>query len=124
MMSKLFDHPRHPLGSKARVLLASVYGPYAQDDGVGSRLINPMELYHNQVTRVQQAYSLRTFQRSWGLMLIQVNVQAPCTLLDFPSEDRFVEEIKNNQYDIPSIDTNRAVWVYNTRSKGLLQSEA
>ncbi len=71
------DHPRHPLGSKARVLLASVFGPYAQDDGVGSRLINPMELYHNQVTRVQQAYSLRTFQRSWGLMLIQANLETP-----------------------------------------------
>ena len=27
-------------------------------------------------------------------MLIQVNLQAPCTLLDFPSEERFVEEIK------------------------------
>ena len=103
------DHPRHPLGSKARVLLTSVFGPYAQDDGVGSRLINPMELYHNQVTRVQQAYSLRTFQRSWGLMLIQANLETPCTMLDFPSEERFVEEIKNNTYDvvgISSIQTN------------------
>ncbi len=103
------SHPRHPLGSKARVLLASVFGPYAVDDGVGSRLINPMELYHNQVTRVQQAYSLRTFQRSWGLMLIQANVEAPCTLLDFPSEQRFVDELQQNQYDIvgiSSIQTN------------------
>lgn len=103
------DHPRHPLGCRARVLLASVFGPYAQDDGVGSRLINPMELYHNQVTRVQQAYSLRTFQRSWGLMLIQANLETPCTMLDFASEERFVEEIKNNDYDvvgISSIQTN------------------
>lgn len=109
MMSKLPSHPRHPLGSQARILLTSVFGPYAQDDGVGSRLINPMELYHNQVTRVQQAYSLRTFQRSWGLMLIQANVKAPCTLLDFPSEQRFLEEIKCNHYDvvgISSIQTN------------------
>ncbi len=103
------DHPQHPLRSQARVLLASVFGPYALDDPSGSRLINPMELYHNQVTRVQQAYSLRTFQRSWGLMLIQVNLQAPCTLLDFPSEKRFIEEIKRNRYDvvgISSIQTN------------------
>lgn len=103
------NHPRHPLGSKARVLLTSVFGPYAVDDGVGSRLINPMELYHNQVTRVQQAYSLRTFQRSWGLMLIQANIDAPCTLLDFPSEQRFVEELQGNPYDIigiSSIQTN------------------
>ncbi len=108
MSESAANHPRHPRGSQARVLLASVFGPYAQDDA-GSRLINPMELYHNQVTRVQQAYSLRMFQRSWGLMLIQVNLKAPCTLLDFPSEQRFIEEIKRNQYDvvgISSIQTN------------------
>ena len=103
------DHPVHPLGTRARVLLASVFGPYAQDDGFGSRLINPMELYHNQVTRVQQAFSLRTFHRSWGLMLIQVNLKSPCTLLDFPTQDRFLEELKTKQYDvigISSIQTN------------------
>jgi len=58
------DHPSHLKGTKARVLLASVFGPYAQDDAYGSRLINPMELYHNQITRVQQSFSLRTFNRS------------------------------------------------------------
>ena len=42
---------RHPKGSRARVLLTSVFGPYAQDDEYGSRAVNPMELYHNQVTR-------------------------------------------------------------------------
>jgi hypothetical protein len=56
----------HPLGTKARVLLASAFGPYAQDDEYGSRLINPMELYHNQVTRVEGPFSLRMFHRSWG----------------------------------------------------------
>ncbi len=99
------NHPTHPLGSKARVLLTSVFGPYAQDDAYGSRLINPMELYHNQVTRVQEAFSLRTFNRSWGLMLIQVNLQAPCTLLDFPTEERFLKELKTEQYDIIGISS-------------------
>ena len=47
------DVPQHPLGSKAKVLFTSVFGPYAQDDEFGSRKLNPMELYHNQVTRVQ-----------------------------------------------------------------------
>lgn len=98
-------HPRHPLGSEAQVLLASVFGPYAQDDATGSRRINPMELYHNQVTRVQQGFSLRTFNRSWGLMLIQVNLQAPCVLLDFPTEARFVEELKSRRYDVIGISS-------------------
>ena len=99
------DYPVHPLRSQARVLLLSVFGPYAQDDQYGSRLINPMELYHNQVTRVQHAFSFRSFNRSWGLMLIQVNLKAPCTLLDFPSEERFIEEIKTRQYDVIGISS-------------------
>jgi len=99
------DCPVHPLRSQARVLLVSVFGPYAQDDQYGSRVINPMELFHNQVTRVQGAFSFRSFYRSWGLMLIQVNLQAPCTLLDFPSEKRFVEEIKSREYDVIGISS-------------------
>ena len=76
----------HPLGSRAKVLLSSVFGPYAQDDQYGSRAMNPMELYHNQVTREQGPFSLRMFHRSWGLMLIQANMDAPCTLLDQTSQ--------------------------------------
>lgn len=74
--------PVHPLGSKARVLLTSVFGPYAQDDEYGSRKLNPMELYQNQVTRTQGPFSLRMFHRSWGIMLIQANIEAlaPCSI--------------------------------------------
>ena len=103
MITRLVDHPRHPLASRARVLLSSVFGPYAQDDEYGSRAMNPMELYHNQVTRAQHVFSLRMFHRSWGLMLIQRNIGAPCTLLDFPSMDRFVQELVANKYDIVGI---------------------
>ena len=60
-----------------RILLTSVFGPFAQDDEFGSRAINPMELYHNQVTRAQGPFSLRMFHRSWGIMLIQANISAP-----------------------------------------------
>jgi hypothetical protein len=93
----------HPAGVRARVLLTSVFGPYAQDDEYGSRTMNPMELYHNQVTRTQGPFSLRMFHRSWGIMLIQANISAPCTLLDFPSLDRFIEELHCHQYDVVGI---------------------
>ena len=93
----------HPLGTRAKVLLSSVFGPYARDDEYGSRRINPMELYQNQVTRVQGAFSLRMFHRTFGLMLIQSNLKAPCSLLDFPTLDRFIDELKNNAYDIIGI---------------------
>ncbi len=93
----------HPKKNRARILLSSVFGPYAQNDDFGSRRINPMELYQNQVTREQGAYSLRMFHRSFGLMLIQENIEAPCTLLDFPDLKRFTKELQNNAYDIVGI---------------------
>jgi len=96
---------KHPKGSQARILLSSVFGPYAQDDEFGSRSINPMELYHNQVTRAQGSFSLRMFHRSWGIMLIQANITAPCTVLDFPKQDDFAREITKQHYDIIGISS-------------------
>jgi radical SAM superfamily enzyme YgiQ (UPF0313 family) len=90
----------HPKGTQAHVLLSSVFGPYAQDDEFGSRSINPMELYHNQVTREQGPFSLRLFHRSWGIIFIQHNISAPCAVLDFPTRERFIEELKAHEYDI------------------------
>jgi radical SAM superfamily enzyme YgiQ (UPF0313 family) len=97
------NHPHHHLQTRAKVLLTSVFGPYARDDEYGSRQINPMELYHNQVTRLQGIFSLRMFHRSFGLLMIQANIEAPSTLLDFPDLDRFVGEIRENHYDIVGI---------------------
>jgi len=87
------------------VLLTSVFGPYAQDDEFGSRRINPMELYHNQVTRAQGAFSLRMFHRSWGIMMIQENISAPSTLLDFPTREAFEREVATGQYDVIGISS-------------------
>ena len=99
------ETPRHPKGDNARVLLTSVFGPYAQDDEYGSRKMNPMELYHNQVTRTQGPFSLRMFHRSWGLMLIQANINVPCVVLDFPELGRFIDELKNEKYDVIGISS-------------------
>ena len=95
----------HPKGSDARILLSSVFGPYAQDDEFGSRSINPMELYHNQVTRAQGSFSLRMFHRSWGIMMIQENISAPCSVLDFPTRKDFARELTTQKYDIVGISS-------------------
>lgn len=97
--------PVHPKGNRARVLLSSVFGPYAQDDEFGSRRINPMELYHNQVTRAQGPFSLRMFHRSWGIMMIQQNISAPSTVLDFPTREAFEQELRSNHYDVVGISS-------------------
>jgi len=98
----------HPLGSRAKVLLTSVFGPYAQDDQYGSRAINPMEFLHNQVTMIQGPFSVRMFQRSNGLMLIQANINAGCTLLDYPDLGRFIQELRVVPYDIIGISAIQA----------------
>jgi radical SAM superfamily enzyme YgiQ (UPF0313 family) len=95
----------HPKKNHACVLLTSVFGPYAQDDEFGSRSINPMELYHNQVTRAQGSFSVRMFHRSWGIMMIQANISAPCTVLDFPKLEHFARELTENSYDIVGISS-------------------
>ena len=92
-----------PKPPSARALLSSVFGPYARDDEFGSRSINPMELYHNQVTREQGSFSLRMFHRSWGLMMIQRNISAPSTLLDFPTLEHFERELSSTEYDVVGI---------------------
>jgi len=95
----------HPKGTRARILLTSVFGPYAQDDEFGSRKINPMELYHNQVTREQGPFSLRMFHRSWGILMIQQNISAPTTVLDFPTHAALEQELGDNDYDIVGISS-------------------
>jgi radical SAM superfamily enzyme YgiQ (UPF0313 family) len=94
---------RHPKGTSACVLLSSVFGPYAQDDEFGSRIINPMELLHNQATREQGEFSPRRFHGSWGILMIQENISAPCTVLDFPTRESFIHELKASRYDIIGI---------------------
>src|SRR5579871_477057 len=95
----------HPRGTQTRILLSSVFGPFAQDDEFGSRRINPMELYHNQVTREQGPFSLRMFHRSWGILMIQRNITAPTTVLDFPTRETFEAELRANHYDIVGISS-------------------
>ena len=97
--------PTHPKGVHARVLLSSVFGPYAQDDEFGSRAINPMELYQNQVTRAQGPFSPRLFHRSWGIMMIQENISAPSTLIDFPTREAFARELTRESYDVVGISS-------------------
>ena len=89
-----------PVRKGARVLLSSVFGPYCQDDEYGSRTINPMELFHNQVTREQGSFSLRVFHPSLGIRLIQANISVPCTVLDFPTLEIFGRELTSHPYDV------------------------
>jgi hypothetical protein len=80
-----------------KILLSSVFGPYGVDDAYG-RKENRMELFHNQVTREQGVFSLRFHHHSFGLYFIAENLSVPVKVLDFPSERRFVRELRKG-YD-------------------------
>jgi radical SAM superfamily enzyme YgiQ (UPF0313 family) len=43
------------------------------------------------------------FHRSWGIMMIQANISAPCTVLDFPTRQDFARELKQHHYDVVGI---------------------
>jgi radical SAM superfamily enzyme YgiQ (UPF0313 family) len=64
-----------------------------------------MELYHNQVTKAQGSFSIRRFHRSWGILMIQENISAPCTVLDFPARADFARELRRHQYDVVGISS-------------------
>ncbi|MFH1132598.1 MAG: cobalamin-dependent protein, partial [Pseudomonadota bacterium] len=87
--------------SHPRILLSSVFGPYGVDDAYG-RKENIMELFHNQVTREQGLFSFRFNHPSFGLSFIAENLLCHTTVLDFPSEKRFIREIRKD-YDFVGI---------------------
>jgi len=84
-----------------KLLLTSVFGPFAVDDDYG-RKENRMELFHNQVTREQGVFSYRFNHHSFGLYLMAENVEVPATVLDFPSIDEFRQELRKG-YDYVGI---------------------
>lgn len=88
-------------GKPRRILLSGVFGPYGVDDAWGRRE-NIMELFHNQITKAQGAASFRFHHRSFGLYFLAENVDADVTVLDFPSRERFVRELREG-YDLVGI---------------------
>jgi radical SAM superfamily enzyme YgiQ (UPF0313 family) len=80
-----------------KLLLTSVFGPYATDDEYGVKE-NKMELFHNQVTREQGIFSYRFNHGSQGLYFLAENIDMPATVLDFPTLKRFKKEVEKG-YD-------------------------
>jgi radical SAM superfamily enzyme YgiQ (UPF0313 family) len=86
---------------RQRILLSGVFGPFGVDDEFGRRE-NIMELFHNQVTRGQGLGSFRFHHRSFGLYFLAANVDADTTVLDFPTRERFVRELRRG-WDVVGI---------------------
>ncbi len=87
-----------------KILLSGVFGPFGVDDEYG-RKENVMELFHNQVTKAQGIASLRFHHRSFGLYFLAQNVKAPVAVLDFPTRERFIAELRRQRYDAVGISS-------------------
>ncbi len=78
---------------KPHLLLSSVFKPFGVDSPY-ARKESRIELFHNQLTQAQGIYRLRAFMDTFGLHAIANNIDVPVTVLDYPTLNRFVKEIK------------------------------
>lgn len=85
----------------AKVLLSTVCRPFGgpgEGDSVGA------ELFNAQVTRAQGLFSFRQVIRCWAIDYIAENIEAPSTVLHYPSEREFVRQLKAHAYDYVGIN--------------------
>ena len=87
---------RHP-----RVLLTSICKPIGPS--VGDAPSVGYELLHGQITRAQGIFSPRAVHRTYGLEFIAANLQAPTTVLHYPSRAELIHELKTGNYDYVGI---------------------
>lgn len=87
-----------------KILLSTVYKPFGLENE------NVMaELFHAQVTKAQGIFSFRSVYRGWGLEFMANNLRAPTTVLHYPSEKKFVRELKKG-YDYVGIGFVMPTW--------------
>ena len=78
-----------------------MFKPFAVDN-IYSRRDSKIELYHNQITKYQGVFSIRTNMLSFGLHAIANNINADTTVLEFPTLRRFRKELQKG-YDYVGI---------------------
>jgi len=85
-----------------KILLTTVCGPFGVNTHDCTEHIQT-ELFHAQVTRAQGIFSPRVKYISYGLEYIAKNLQAPVTVLQYPTMRQFRRELKKG-YDYVGIN--------------------
>lgn len=85
-----------------KILLTTVCGPFGVNTDDCTENIQT-ELFHAQVTRSQGVFSPRVTYISYGLEYIAENLQAPVTVLQYPTMRQFRRELKKG-YDYVGIN--------------------
>lgn len=100
------------------LLLTTVCRPFG---GKGEGDSVAAELFHAQVTRSQGIFSYRQVIRCWGLDYIAENIEAPTTVLHYPSEKEFIREIRKRRYDYIGINFVVATFHKVRRMTGIIR---
>ena len=84
-----------------KILLTTVHRPLGIDSDTCTENIQG-EMYHTQVTRAQGVFSIRSICTGWGLEFIAANLEAPTTVLHYPTVKRIIKELRKG-YDYVGI---------------------
>ena len=87
-----------------KVLLSTVQKPF----GIENERVMP-ELFQGQITHAQGVFSFRSVCHGWGLEFIAKNLKTPTTVLHYPTEKKFIRELKKG-YDYVGINFVMATW--------------
>lgn len=90
-----------------RLLLSSVCKPFgaSQGDGFSTQAVG---LHQN--CWVQGLFIPENVVPHWGLDLIASNLDTPTTVLQYPTRERFVEELQRNHYDWVGLSFNECTY--------------
>ncbi len=86
---------------RPRILLTTIHQPLGiENDTCTGHIL--AEMYHGQVTRAQGPFSIRVVCTGWGLDLIAANLEAPTTVLHYPTLRQLARELDRG-YDFVGI---------------------
>ncbi|MFA5138561.1 MAG: hypothetical protein WC728_04945 [Elusimicrobiota bacterium] len=80
-----------------KVLFTTICRPIGPKHGDGASV--GYELLYGQVTRAQGIFSPRAVHHHFSLNYIALNIDAPSTVLQYPSKRELVRELRRNRYD-------------------------
>lgn len=104
LTTTLLDVPRPWAGRRPKVLLATVFKPFnVVDEYNAPGNIYEMGVFHRSFTKRQGFFTMQQVQHTYPLHLMAHNLEADCTLLEFPSLEEFVAEARRG-FDVVGIN--------------------
>ncbi len=92
-------NPVMPGGRNARVLITNAYGPYDLKWGQ-----SPSDLLGARLARGHKMLERASILPTWALYMIAENIPNPTTVMEYPSWEDFMSEIREG-YDLVCIET-------------------